>query len=257
MSNRLFPDIKHHDLHVHTTLSRCCTDDLCTPALILERAASSGIEIIGFSNHFWDEACPLPSDWYKEQDRAHLLSLKNSIPEDTHGVEVWFGCETEFCGGSRIGISREMAERLDYVLVPASHFHMTGFTVETWQVSTPKKVAELLVERFQEASSLAYVTGIAHPFLPLGFIDQLDEISQYISDQALQDCFGMAAENNISIEIQPGMLPGCDGREEEAFHDESMLRILQVAVEMGCLCNLVPNRKHRKTLSLPTAVRSR
>ena len=34
------------------------------------------------------------------------------IPEDTYGVKVLIGCETEYCGDGKVGISQETVENL-------------------------------------------------------------------------------------------------------------------------------------------------
>lgn len=228
----------NHDIHVHTTLSECCSDLAATPERVIARAARLGIKTVGFANHFWDESIPGASTWYESQNLEHILTIRAQIPEDTHGVNVLVGCESEYCGDGVVGISREVAEQLDFVLLPMSHFHMTGFVVQQWQVANSRNVAELLVQRFREVIELGIANGIAHPFSPLGFKDSVDEIFGYISDETFQDCFGRAAELGVSIEIQPNMLPGSLGKEMEGFHDESFMRVLAIARDMGCMFHL-------------------
>lgn len=239
MGHTLDPKILYdHDLHIHTTLSECCKDSEATPSKIIKRAAALGIGTVGFANHVWDASIPGASQWYVPQNLDHILSIRSQIPEDTQGVNVLVGCESEYCGQGRVGISREAAEQLDFVLLPMSHFHMTGFVVEKWQVANEKAVADLLVQRFLEVIELGLATGIAHPFSPLGFKDSVDAIFLHISDGAFEDCFGRAAELGVSIEIQPNMLPGSLGRETEGFHDASFLRVLSIARDMGCQFHL-------------------
>ncbi len=228
----------NHDVHVHSNLSACCSDPLAAAEKMISRAARLGIKTVGFANHFWDETIPGASAWYEPQNLEHILAIRSQIPEDTQGVNVLVGCESEYCGEGKVGISRAVADQLDFVLLPMSHFHMTGFVVQPWQVATSQDVANLLVQRFNEVIALGIANGIAHPFSPLGFKDSIDEIFGCISDAAFQDCFGRAAELRVSIEIQPNMLPGSLGQEMEGFHDESFMRVLTIARDMGCMFHL-------------------
>lgn len=223
----------HHDIHVHTNLSSCSHDPQATPENYIRRAAELGLQTIGFANHLWDNCIPGSSDWYRPQDAEHILKIKAQLPEDTQGVRVLIGCESEYCGGGKVGISRHVAEQLDYVLLPISHFHMKGFVLPEG-VSSIKEVADLLVQRFHEVIDLGIATGIAHPFVPLGFTKHIDEIFAAISDTAFADCFGRAAEAGVSIEIQPSYFPESQGKKSEGHHDASFLRMLSIAKKAGC-----------------------
>ncbi len=223
-----------HDVHVHTTLSSCHHDDRHTPANILPRAAELGLRTVGFANHMWDRAVPGASDWYARQDLDHVLSIREQIPADTGGVRVLIGCETEYCGGGKFGISPAAAERLDYVLIPHSHLHMIGFTTPPGGFAGPGEVADVLCRRFDEVVASGLATGVAHPFLALGWEEHADAIVAAIPDRRLLDCFGRAAEANVSIEIHTGMFPAL-GRDKERLHsEETFLRVLSLARQAGC-----------------------
>ena len=177
-----------HDAHVHTVQSACCGDPAATAANVIARAAETGLKTIGFANHLWDRAVPGASDWYAPQDLEHVLTIRQEIPADTRGVRVLVGCETEYCGGGKVGISREAARQLDFVLIPFSHTHMKGFVVPA--STTAADLPALLTQRFREVVGLGLATGIAHPFVPLAFMDHLDEIMAAVTDGDLEDCFG-------------------------------------------------------------------
>ncbi|NLN19039.1 MAG: PHP domain-containing protein [Firmicutes bacterium] len=225
--------IVNHDIHVHTFLSSCSSDPKATPENYIRRAAELGLRTIGFADHLWDGGVPGASRWYAPQDLNHILQSKRMLPEDTQGVRVLIGCESEYCGDGKVGLSTEGAKQLDFVLLPMSHFHMVNF-VRPETVTEPRDVAELLVQRFLEVVDLGIATGIAHPFLPLGFIDQADEIISKISDMQFTDCFGRAAEAGVSIEIQPGFFPQALGIEKPGLHDETYMRMFSVAKQVGC-----------------------
>ena len=223
-----------HDIHVHTFLSACSHDEEALPANMLSRAAAQGVRTVGFADHLWDAAVPGSSDWYAPQDFEHISQIRDQMPADTNGVRVLVGCETEYVGGGCVGISRERAAQLDFVLVPHSHFHMEGF-VRPAEVDTPAAVAALLVERFAEAIELEVATGIAHPFLPCIMPERLDEILGHIGDEDYARVFGRAAERGVSIEITTGAFPSLGKGESEGAHDEAFLRVYRLARDAGCV----------------------
>ncbi len=235
-----------HDIHVHTVLSSCCPDATATAANILARAAECGLAVIGFADHLWDRAVPGASPWYAPQDLEHVRRLRQTLPADTGGIRVLCGCETEYCGGGKVGISREAAAQLDFVLVPFSHTHMKDFVVPAG--TTAGDLSKLLPQRFREVLDLDLATGIAHPFLPLAFMDHLDEILAAISDAELEDCFGRAAAKRVSIEVHVGMFPGPDGGENGGLHDETFLRVLGIAGRMGCFFHFASDAHELKDI---------
>jgi len=235
-----------HDVHIHTNLSSCSHDPTMDASAVIDRAARLGLGTVGFANHLWDRAVDGASDWYAPQDLDHVLSIREQIPAETRGIRVLVGCETEYCGGGKVGISPAAAERLDYVLIPHSHFHMPGFTVPA-DLSAPDDVARLLVRRFVEVLDLQLATGIAHPFLTLGFETTLGDILSRISDEQFSDCFGRAAEARVSIEVHREMFPGPDGA-EKGFDDETFLRILSLAKRAGCFFHFTSDAHHIDTM---------
>lgn len=231
--------LEFHNMHVHTTLSVCCSDPAATPAAYLARAVEEGVRLIGFSNHYWDESIPLKPyykpahgvdigaiGFYSPQDTAHVLQIKEQIPNDTWGIRVLVGCESEYCGGRHIGISREKAALFDYVLIPVAHLHMPGFTCPGDE--PPEEVAQRLVRYFHEVCEFDYIDGIAHPFAPLVYQDRLPELLGTISDDTLAGCFAHASESGIAIELNGGcILRRYDG-------PNPYLRIFTIAKRMGC-----------------------
>jgi len=119
-----------HDIHTHTLFSSCCYDPLATCKAFVDRAAELGHEILGISNHLWDEKVPGVNGWYKGQTIEYGFEAKYAIPADTKGVKVIFGTETEYCGMTdNLGMLAETAARFDYVLVPHTHTHMKNFVI--------------------------------------------------------------------------------------------------------------------------------
>ncbi len=222
-----------HDMHVHTALSACCSDATATPANILQRARECGLRTIGFADHLWDRACPGASPWYVPQDLDHVLQIRGQLPPAVDGLCVRCGCESEYGGPGKLGIGAAGRARLDFVLLPMSHFHMRGFIVPA-DLAQPADIAALLVQRFNEVVALGLADGIAHPFLPCGHVDKVDAVIGLIPDDTFRRGFAGAARAGVSIEITLGFFPGCGAGEKEGFHDGTFLRVLRLAKAEGC-----------------------
>lgn len=100
----------NHDLHCHSTLSSCCGDEKQTIQAIYNRAVRQGLETQCITDHLWDNAVPEPSNWYAPQDIDHVkkgkAELEVILAERSDGTRMVFGCETEYCGGGKLGLSR-------------------------------------------------------------------------------------------------------------------------------------------------------
>ncbi|NMA07716.1 MAG: PHP domain-containing protein [Clostridiales bacterium] len=220
----------NQDLHVHTNLSLCAKSDATVDAY-LALCKDEGITTIGFSDHFWDPNVPGASDWYAKQDFTHINVLRTRIPKDTHGVQVRFGCETEYCGHGKLGISRETARLLDFVLVPTSHTHMKGFTVP-FDLHTPEQYRRIMLDRTYEVVHMGIATGIAHPFVPLG-CTCIEETLHGITDSDYRKVCEAAAKNGVAMEINPDIFnhkcaDDADGQPGE------YRRFFTIARECGC-----------------------
>lgn len=237
----------NHDIHVHTNLSACSHDPNATPEKYIARAAEIGLSTIGFANHLWDSALPGASKWYTPQDYNHIMQIREQLPSDTRRVKVLIGCESEYCGDGKVGISYETAGKLDFVLLPMSHTHMKGFVLpETISESTD--IAKLMVRRFNEMIALRLATGVAHPFLPCGYTDRTDEIIAAITDAEFVDCFTHAAQAGTSIEIHIGFFDGSRGEKRKGFSDDTFLRVLTIAKKCGCCFHFASDAHSLSTL---------
>lgn len=215
-----------HDIHIHTSLSSCSSTDL---ALYVPEVRKRNYTAIGFANHVWDSAVPGASDWYKPQDVAHVLKLKDELGRYDFGdTKVYFGCETEYIGGGVVGLDPRNVSVFDYVLVPAHHFHMGGLTRPA-DLTDPGEVRKLMLERFFEVCDIGFAFGIAHPFLPMGYMDSALEILRGIGDGDFKACFRYAADREKSIEINLSVF--------RKFTEEQLSeyrRMMTIARECGC-----------------------
>ncbi len=221
------------DLHIHTFLSSCARPD-ALPENYLALCQAEGIRTVCFTDHFWDESVEGASPWYRPQNLGHVMRLRGLIP-DQKDIRVLFGAETEFIGsrmcgkkGGITGISPEAASNFAFVLIPANHFHMKGFTIPA-SVTDPAEIRLWMIENFTEAAATdpGVPSGIAHPFEPMGFVaESRQAIFAAMTDADYRHCFLTAAEHEKSIELNHSVL-------NNPFTCE-YIRIFSIANECGC-----------------------
>lgn len=231
-----------HDIHTHTHLSLCCSAP-GIPDTYIRNAEERGISVLGFSDHMWDSSIPLPakSEFYEIQDFAHICEIKKEISYHTDKVKVLFGAESEFCGAELLGISREVAEQLDFLLVPHSHTHMLDFVMPRELDNNIPLHADYLVRSFLALCAHPLhdlITSIAHPFLPVcKSIEYKNRIFDAISDEQFAECFDAAKDAGIGIEINPARYFGAKCTPEQVANDGYM-RVLSIAKARGCRFSL-------------------
>lgn len=222
------------DLHIHTFLSSCARPD-AQPDSYLKLCPKEGINTVCFTDHFWDETVDGASNWYRPQNLGHVLRMRELIPPEYEGVRVLYGAETEFIGsrmcgkkGGIVGVAPETAKNFAFILIPANHFHMKGYTIPA-SVADPAEIRLWMMDNFTEAASaqLGVPTGIAHPFEPMGFDkESFSAIFAAMTDADYRSCFTVAAEHNKSIELNHSIL-------DNPFEDE-YIRMFAIAYECGC-----------------------
>ena len=144
------------DMHTHTFISDCCHDENANVQNFLDKAAEVGIQVLGITDHCWEHPkMPGASPWYAKQDIPWVKQIEKELPADTHGIKLYIGIESEYCGMSdTIGISAEGAANFDYVLIPHTHTHMKNFVMprDPIYTQTNEKVKERLRAAFPEVS---------------------------------------------------------------------------------------------------------
>ena len=217
-----------HDLHIHSELSTCSSNPEQTAERLLEYARKEGLKKIAVTDHFWDEAVDGASDWYKPQNFAHISEIL-PLPEDKE-ISFLFGCEAEMDKHSVIGLSKEKIDKFDFIIVPTSHLHMKGFTIEESLTSVEGR-AKYYMERCHallDADLPFYKVGLAHftcSLMARGADGKRGDIINAISDEDFKTLFDKAARVGIGIEINTSL--------SEA-ENEAALRPYRIAKECGC-----------------------
>ena len=104
-----------HDLHCHSMLSKCSNDPEQTAENILRHAKRNGYTVQCITDHLWDAAVPGPNSFYESQNIAHVRQLL-PLPKDDQ-VRMVFGCETEFFGGTRLGLDPANYDQFDFIVI--------------------------------------------------------------------------------------------------------------------------------------------
>jgi histidinol phosphatase-like PHP family hydrolase len=227
-----------HDLHIHTCLSRCAEDLHQRPDRILEYGLENGLHTLCITDHFWDENVPGVKfgmeggayNGYATQTCAHI---KLALPLPQHeGVRYLFGCETEYdpCRHG-VAISEEVAERMDFILVPNSHTHM----VMPKDLYEPyEKHANYMVNAYREiieSPVSRYITSMAHPFEAVCCPYDNRILIKLIPDDEYRRLFDRTAEKGIAYEINVSCWLKKTHAEIEA---DPVLHLFRLAKECGC-----------------------
>ena len=222
-----------HDLHIHSSVSPCGGDPAQTPARILQYAEENGLTTICLTDHYWDETVPAP---YGVGAGVSTAKLKSVLPlPQKEGVRFLFGAETDMDRALTVGVGPQMADELDFIIVPLNHRHMSGFSCRGDEDAAARD--ELIVRRFEAllASPLPFhKVGLAH------FTDGLvfpggknTDVLNRIPDGEYRRLFRRAAALGIGVELN---MPAAKAelRVMNWQEDRDELRVYILAREEGC-----------------------
>ena len=232
-----------HDFHIHTFLSRCSGDVHQRPDVILDYGEKNGLHTLCITDHYWDEKVPGTcfggpyrsggAVWYATQNTAHS-DLVLPLPK-TDTVCMLYGCETEMDKDLRLGISREEMARRDFIIVPTTHLHFGGFTIEREGTATERARAALWVKRLEALLDMDlpfHKIGIAHLTCTLLSHEKTPVCTantlSLIKDEDMKRLFAKAARVGAGIELN------FNGWEFEDGIIDEVLRPYHIASEAGC-----------------------
>lgn len=240
----------NHDLHVHSMLSLCSRDPEQCAANVIRYAAENDYSAICLTDHYWQDDVPGPSDWYAKQNFAHV---SQSLPLPDGGkTRVMFGCETDFCGAQKLGVTKGGCDKFDFVVIPPNHFHMENFTRDE-SINTAPQIARLLNERLIDLTKLDlpwHKIGIAHLTCSLTFSKgDYTKVFPLLDEGELRRAFSFFAEHGTGIELNDSCF-----RTEWTVSEEG-LRVYAIAKEEGCRFYRASDAHHPKELPIHDGVR--
>ena len=228
-----------HDYHIHSYLSECSQDPQQNPQRILRYAEENGLRDICLTDHGWDPAVPGASDWYQRQSIEHIRGALPLPQSDT--VRFHFGCETDMDKYLTIGMTEETMQTLDFVIIPTTHLHMTGFTIDPQDDSIERRAA-LYIRRFEALLEKRYPkqkVGIAH--LTCSLIaphGQFLQVIDLVPDDVFQTLFAKTAQRGYGVELNMPAVYDSDAQLASA------LRPYQIAKACGCKFYLGSDAHH-------------
>lgn len=219
-----------NDLHIHSKISLCSRNENQTPERILKYAIENNLKTICLTDHFWDETVEGASGWYAKQNYEHISRAK-PLPQ-SDGVRFLFGCETEIDKNMTVGLSKEHFDRFDFVVIPTTHFHMTGFTIDE-AVFAPFEKSRFWLKKLNALldRDLPFEKiGLAH--LTCGLIDndraRYLEVIESLSDSELAAVFERVAKCGAGVELNKSDM------EFAPSEMEIVLRPYRIAKACGC-----------------------
>ena len=224
--------IYDHDFHIHSRLSACSGDAEQTPARILQYAKTNGLKKICITDHYWDDRIPGASGWYQQQNTAWI---KQSLPlpkED--GITFMFGAESDMAADGTIGVDKKTMELLDFVIIPTTHLHMSGFTCRGDEDEIERgKLWVSRLETLLRADLPFERVGLAHMTCSLiAYKMDFHKALRSIPDAEMMRLFRAVADRGMGIELNfPAKRDGVV-ISWETHVDE--LRPYKLAQECGC-----------------------
>ena len=226
-----------HDYHMHSQLSKCSSDPEQTTERLLQYAKDNGLTSLCVTDHVWDSDVPGASEWYGGQNFPHIFE---SLPlPEADGIKFYFGCEGDMDKHLTLGIAPDKFEKLDFIIVPTTHLHMTGFTIDE-NDAVAENTAEIRAGLWKKRISalldmdLPFAKmGLAHPacrhmaYKAKGREEYLRTID-LIPDEDIEEIFSRIAKLGMGVELNKG---------DMAFKDnetDTVLRMFRIAKSCGC-----------------------
>ena len=218
------------DLHIHSTLSACCSDPEQLVSSRVPFLAEKGLKKIAFTDHIWNNPAVPPSPWYAPQDGTAILKLADEIRNSSYPIPVLAGCEADMIAPDKIGITKEFCEKMDLVLLATDHFHMNGFMIDLPPCEADK-MAPYMMKFFRAGATCGLADILVHPLCPLGpYLKILPQIMENITDSELDESLRMAAENNVALELNGS----CIATTEKLGISDCYLNTMKAAKKAGC-----------------------
>lgn len=222
-----------NDLHIHSKISTCSDDPEQTNERILKYAIDNNLKTICLTNHFWDENVNGASEWYKTLHYARISSAK-PLPQ-TDGIRFLFGCEIDLNKDFVLGISKERYDLFDFIVIPTTHFHMTGFTLSEKEAENIEGRVNAWSKRLEAVLDMDlpfHKIGFAHLTCPL-ISPKKDrgiylKILESLPEENMENLFTKVARLGAGIELN---------YQDMCFNDEEkdiVLRPYRVAKSCGC-----------------------
>jgi len=241
-----------HDFHIHSQLSPCSRDPEQTTERILQYAVENNLEHIVLADHFWDENCPNPYGMWPVNGCEKVFSAL-PLPQ-AEGVQFHFGVEADMDLDGKVGVSKQTAEKLDFIVVPVNHMHWRNRTVREEEFTDLKARKDRFLERWEallNADLPFHKVGLAHitcSLISAGYpeskwSDHID-ILDWIPDETYKRLFSKCEKLGMGIELNDNLRKSSDDEIER------ILRVYRIAIDCGCHFYRASDAHHPKDFAL-------
>ena len=218
-----------HDYHIHSYLSECSSDPRQNAERILQYAEENGFRDICLTDHGWDATVSGASEWYTRQS---LDYIRRSLPlPQSENVRFHFGCETDMNKHLVVGMSLQGLQTLDFLIVPTTHLHLTGFSIDPEDDALERRAA-LYIRRFEALTETNFPrnkVGIAHLTCSLIAPDgQHLRVIDMVPDEVFRTLFTKTAQKGYGVELN---MPAVYETDADLA---SALRPYRIAKQCGC-----------------------
>lgn len=227
-----------HDLHLHSQLSLCSNDPQQTADALLAYGEREGLSHICVTDHYWDENVPGASGWYAAQNFAHVQGILPLPKSDA--CKFHFGCEIDMDRFLTLGISDKTMDAFEFIIVPTSHLHMSGFTIAPEDVSVVRR-AELYMQRNHALLDMDLPfekMGLAHftcSLMAKNCEGSRDDILNAIPDADFAALFARVAKSGMGVELNVSLTDPQSADTMRPYH---------IAKEQGCKFYLGSDAHH-------------
>ncbi len=235
--------ILDHDLHIHSQLSLCSNDPAQTPEAILAYGVKYGFTTLCLTDHMWDATVPGAENFGFYRDQPYERICRALPLPQAEGVNYLFGCETDQDRYLTVGLSKELMEELAFIIIPTTHLHMNGFTLDGSEGVEER--AKLWCSRFDAVLDMDLPfekVGIAHLTCGLMYSGHHLEVLRAIPESEYRRLFARAAKVELGIELNFNSF-GYTGEDLE-----TMLMPYRIAKEEGCKFYFGSDAHHPKEL---------
>ena len=231
-----------HDLHLHSQLSLCSGDPEQTAEALLAYGVREGLRDICVTDHYWDENVPGASSWYAAQNYAHVAQILPLPKSDA--CRMHFGCEIDMDQFMTLGISHKRLDAFEFIIVPTSHLHMTGFTIAPEDTSVARR-AQLYLQRNHALLDMDLPfckMGLAHftcSLMERNCEGSRDDILDAITDAEYAELFARVAKSGMGVELNVNLADP---------QSERTMRPYRIAKMQGCKFYLGSDAHHPRGL---------
>ncbi len=236
-----------HDLHLHSQLSLCSNDPQQTATALLEYGVREGLSHICVTDHYWDENVPGASGWYAAQNFTHVQQIL-PLPQ-SEACNFHFGCEIDMDQFFTLGISDKTIGSYEFIIVPTSHLHMTGFTIAFEDTSVERR-AQLYLQRNHALLDMDLPfekMGLAHftcSLMARNCEGSRDDILNAISDAEYAALFARVAKSGMGVELNVSLTDP---------QSADTMRPYRIAKKQGCKFYLGSDAHHPAGLAAARA----